>query len=625
MNIQEIYELGIAQGWDEEDAYYLARIAWSENKEGPGKITDEPHDTKSYGIWQIHDVHIPKLIEAGIITSVEDLLDPTTNAEAAYYVGHHLDKTPGTELPEEFKDKWDWSRWSVTELPTDDGNHPDMYGADIVRVDAADESGDFSRPPTWDEPGYVVPEDFKKAISQSDSWFERVTDWGLDGDQEDLLMNFMHNRFVNGFGPDEDNPTGWRPDMSSAHFSPMEIFMGEDGDAVYEGVYNSVQSFFDGAAEPDYTPGQGALPEGWLTFWGEDYADSTGEQVIGDWLDTWVERFNKNASATGGPGDPKYAETELISDFYNHAEDGLYTQDWWTDKTNNFLAMTEMWYTQGGPGGADGSGAVLPGVGGADWAGYAGTGNWGKIWSDSIEVIRSTAEDLGIEDDLTDTMVNQIAFRLMSEGGAAAQLEPQTSQGWANQAQQLVESILVGNIRSGAFKQPLGVGSITDIEKRLHAYAGMQMIDLDAMATLSDTTVRDMALDIKSEQGDNETQVFSKIANKAYTQWGLTPDEIDGMGQAGAESSSTITNFIGDLWDGATGVWGDTSYRKNDPWLMDNYQIEDPELGRKRFRTKVEMQAAARQNLGRFSEGKAYQTPMNDFIRGAVSMFRSDY
>jgi hypothetical protein len=58
---------------------------------------------------------------------------------------------------------------------------------------------------------------------------------------------------------------------------------------------------------------------------------------------------------------------------------------------------------------------------------------------------------------------------------------------------------------------------------------------------------------------------------------------------------------------------------------MDNYQIEDPELGRKRFRTQKEMRTAARQNMDRFSEGKSYQNPMNQFIAGAASMFRSDF
>ncbi len=484
---------------------------------------------------------------------------------------------------------------------------------------------------SWEDPAYIVPPDFEQAITHSDSWLERILDWGLSDDQQDFLLRFMHDRFVNGFGPDEDNPTGWTPGL------PIGAFIGEDGDPTTEVIYDSVQSFFDsdmvlppGAVGSDYIPGQGALPEGWLTFWGEDYKDPEGVAVIDNWLDSWVERFNKNAKATGGPGDPKYDEKDLISDFYNHAEDGLYAQTWWTDRTNNFLAMTEMWYTQGGPGGAQGLDAPPPGwdtpefMQGDHWSTYTGTGNWGKIWSDSIEIIRATAEDLGIEDELTDTMVSQIAFRLMAQGGAAAHLEPQTAEGWPNQARQMVENILIENIRLGTFQQELGVGNITDIEKRLRAYADSQMIDLDALAVMNDTTVRDWALNIQSETGLNESQVFSTIANQAHTQWGLTSDQIGDMGQAGAEGSSTITNFIAPLWKAATDLWEDSSYTKDDQWLMDNYQ-EVAEDGTKRFRTGQEMRNLARTNLDRFQHSSQYQDPLNQFLTRAAAMFRSDY
>jgi hypothetical protein len=467
----------------------------------------------------------------------------------------------------------------------------------------------------------VVPPAFEEAITQSEGWFNTVTTHGMDADEQDALLRRMYDKFVNGFDPDEENPAGWQPGGT------VEDFMGQGSSApgmpdpkdATAGIYASAESYFEASPE-GYKPNSGTLPEGWLTFWGDDYTGSTNEPVIKDWLDMWVERFNSNNESTS-----PYAEHLLIDDFYNDSTDGLYSQDWWTDKTNNFLAMTEMWYTQGGPGGADGSGILHPGDEGVGQTTYGGVGNWGKIWSDSIEIIRSTADDLGIEDELTDTMVSQIAFTLMSEGGAAAHLEPQTAEGWPNQARQMTENILIQSIRSGGFVQPLGAGEVTDIEKRLRSYADMQMIDLDQMAALNNTTVRDWALDIKSEQGDNEGQVMTNIATKAHQQWGLTPEEIDSMGQAGAEGSGTITNLIGDLYAGATSIWGDTSYRKNDPWLMDNYQIEDPELGRKRFRTQTEMKAAARQNMDRFSEGKSYQNPMNQFIAGAASMFRSDY
>lgn len=472
--------------------------------------------------------------------------------------------------------------------------------------------------------------DFAEAITKAKTWFDNITAWGMDEDQQDFMLEMMYDKFINGFGPNDENPTGWQPGgtiedfMGQGHFASGGAVTNPATD-VTAGIYANAEHFFSDLPEP-YKPSSGSMPEGWLTFWGDDYTDSQGDKVIKDWLDMWVDRFNDNKDLVA-----PYAEHLLMDDFYNNAEDGLYAQDWWYDRTNNFLAMTEMWYTQGGPGGAEGLDAPPPGwdtpeyMQGDHWSTYGGTGNWNKIWTDSIEIIRATAEDLGIEDELTDTMVSQIAFRLMAQGGAAAQLEPQTAEGWPNQARMLVENLLIANIRSGQFEQPLGAGSITDIERRLRSYADMQMIDLDAMATLNNTTVRDWALDIKSEQGDNESQVMTNIATKAHTQWGLTPEEIDSMGQAGSETGSTITDLIGDLHASATSVWGDTSYRKNDDWLMDNYQIEDPELGRKRFRTQKEMRDAARQNMGRFSEGKSYQNPMNQFIAGAASMFRSDF
>ena len=493
---------------------------------------------------------------------------------------------------------------------------------------AAPGSGHAATVTNWRDPGYLVPDDFSNAIEASGGWVDRVTEWDFTEDERDLLMRHMYWRFTNGYGPDEVNPTNWKPGMS------LDVFMGTgadaDGDPVTDTVYNAVQGWLD-ASElnlggfDDYPPSSGMLPEGWLTFWGEDYKNSEGVTVINNWLDDLVEVFNKNAAATGGPGDPKYADADLLHDFYNHTENGLYAQSWWNDKTNNFLSMTEMWYTQGGPGGVAGLDALMPGYEGADWTAYSGTGNWNKIWADSIEIIRSTAEDLGIEDVLTETMESEIAFRLMAEGGASAHLHPQTAEGWPNQARQTVENILIGHIRSGTFEQPLGVGSIADIEKRLRAYADLQMTDIDALAAMSaiPTTVRDWALNIKSETGLNETQIMSTIANQAYSDWGLTADEIDGMGQAGAENSSTITNFIAPLRAAATNVWEDSSYRKDDEWLMDNYQIEED--GVTRFRTKQEMRALARTNLDRFQHSTQFQNPMNQFIQGAASMFRSDY
>ena len=41
------------------------------------------------------------------------------------------------------------------------------------------------------------------------------------------------------------------------------------------------------------------------------------------------------------------ATDDLEEDFFN-AEDGLFQQEWWNSKTDNWLKMAELWYTGGG-------------------------------------------------------------------------------------------------------------------------------------------------------------------------------------------------------------------------------------------------------------------------------------
>ena len=522
----------------------------------------------------------------------------------------------------------------MTTVPGQQPNHPTPDPSTLPgQFPPVEGVGGITDPFQWENPAYVVPVDFKAAIERDPKWQERTAEWLLTDEQKEFLLRYMHYRFVAGYGPDESNPTNWKPGGS------IEDFMGGLEDDTAENrsdwaIYDQIDTDFfgsdlflpKGAVGSDYTPSSGSLPEGWLTFWGED------DPVVDAWLDSWVDRFNQNAQATGAPGDPRYDPADLMHDFYNHEVDGLYAQDWWAKKTNNFTAMMQMWYTGGGPGTAAGGGLSLPSdktweevqAGWQNAADWGGVGNWGKIWNDSIEIIRATAEDLGVTDRLSDVLVSQIAFTLMKEGGAAAHLEPQTAEGWPNQARQTVEGILIDEIRKGTFDQPLGVGSVQDIENRLRAYADSQMIDIDALASTSNTSVRDWALDIKSEKGLNESQVMSTIANQAHSEYGLTADQIESMGQPGTDTHSTISTFVTPLLAAASQVWEDYSYRKDDEWLMDNYQIVN-EDGSKRFRTQQEMRALARTNLDRFQHSTQFQNPMNRFIQGAASMFRSDY
>ena len=108
---------------------------------------------------------------------------------------------------------------------------------------AAPGSGHAATVTNWRDPGYLVPDDFSNAIEASGGWVDRVTEWDFTEDERDLLMRHMYWRFTNGYGPDEVNPTNWKPGMS------LDVFMGTgadaDGDPVTDTVYNAVQGWLD--------------------------------------------------------------------------------------------------------------------------------------------------------------------------------------------------------------------------------------------------------------------------------------------------------------------------------------------------------------------------------------------
>jgi hypothetical protein len=503
----------------------------------------------------------------------------------------------------------------------------------------------------WDPEEWLPTPEFDEAVRASPEWAKRVQEWGFGEEQQDWLMSYLYYRFAAGWGPDEANVdegrANWTPggtvqeflggvppgvDLDDPETYPDDWYPSDAADLF---VYDEIQTLFDsnlfkpGAVGDEYIPTGSDIPSGWFTLWAED------NTTVGEWLDSWVDRFNTNAAATGGPGDPQYSIEDLQDDFYNHATDGLYNQDWWTTKTNNFTSMMRMWYAEGGPGTPIGGDAALPTdprgemwAPGGSWletyaqlqdpTGWGGTGNWGVIWSESVEVIRAIAENLGITDVLPDALVSQIAFQLMAEGGAAAHLSGDAST-WATQAQQTIEEILLGKLERGEFEKPLGVGTVQELETEFTNQAANQLI------TLMPGEARAWAIGVKGEQGLNKAQVLATIDQRAYAEWGLTAEQQEEMGAALAGTGgmgTTISDMVNPLWLGATGVWDDNSYRKDDEWLMDNYQVEED--GIKRFRTKQEMKALARTNLDRFQHSPQYQDPLNQFISGAAAMFRSD-
>jgi len=564
MNIQEIYELGIAQGWDEEDALYLAQLAWAESKGDryameylPDNDLDKQY---SFGIWQINLQHIQNLIDADIgdwpegwpesITGSTDLFysdgslpdevrsviqdvmaNPVVNAEAAQFVGHRMD------YGEPWED-WDFTRWTTHGLDITDENHPSNYGGDISR----------EQPEVETEP---EPET------------EPESETGEQGGDPTGLGNFE--------GP------GWLdPD--------------------------------------DYVPGEGQMPVGFLPMWGEDNA------TVGDWLDMWVERYNVNNER-----DIPYSNDVMDRDYLWDPTDGLYAQGWWSGMTTDFTHMIDMWYTHGGPG-AVFTGTPPPGLVDVDGGSYnptfdlGGEGDWKYIWDGSIDVIRATIEDLGIDPDiLGNSFVNEMALDLMARGGATAHLSPQSRPNWDDEAVQLIESRVIsqwfdddGNFMpDGTY----GAGTVKDVEDELRAFARSQML-----YDIEDDEFREWALAIKSERGLSQSQVEAEIADRAYGFWGLDSATKHQM----LDSGLTIGNKISPLYAAATDVWGDTTVTPNDSWLMDNYQVTGDD-GVTRFRSGPEMRRAARGNLERFQYSDDYQDPLNRFITGATRMFRSDY
>lgn len=610
MNIQEIYELGLEQGWDEADAFYLATIAWAESKGVAEEITDEPDGTQSYGIWQINSVHLPKLVEAGILHQpnsgegfevnlnllIEQLADPVTNAIAAEYVGHRRDYSEPT-------DDWDFTRWSVHKLDPADSNFPGNYGEGVTRsVEEVGGEADWTT--------VEVPNDFKSTITGTEEWRDRIEEWGLDTDEQDLALQYIFDQY-NQYG-------GTVPEF---------IMEAKDVAAL-----NSIGDLFAKLAvdNPPYTPSslQGSLPQGWMKFWGDDTPE------VGAWWKKWEDIFEENRNKEVGKFLWDDLEDDLLAD--------LEKQGWWASHTDNYRKLTQLWYTGGGPGGKMVEGELLLGEGdrmvpehgqfesllGKD---YSGTGDWGATWDANVEVARSILEDLDERMDATwananPKHINNIAFMLMREGGAANHYYPNDT--WPDTATSKIQRYAADNIFTQGMGsdlrvlglEGLGAGTVQDIVDNLRNRANSQLYDID------DATLREWALQIKTERGPSEAQRMAEIDKGAYGSWGLTPVQQEGMGQWSTEGSpgSTISDLVNPLWSAAVNLWDDESYAKDDQWLMDNYQVVNDD-GSKRFRTAAEMRNLARTNLDRFQHSSEYQDPMNQFITRAAAMFRSDF
>ena len=614
MNIQEIYELGLEQGWDEADAFYLATIAWAESKGVAEEITDEPDGTQSYGIWQINSIHLPKLVEAGILHQpdsgegfevnlnllIEQLADPVTNAIAAEYVGHRRDYSEPTE-------GWDFTRWSTHALEITDENFPGNYGGDIERTFAAAE----------DEPPEIqVPVEFSGRIIGTEEWKDWVDENGWDSTEQDLALGYLYGQYVEG------------------GYDNIETWLREGKDIR---AYKALDDFFVSKTPETYVPSSmGQLPEGWLSFWGDDTVET--DPAISKWFNDWVKVFEDNREEEV----TKYLWTDLKADFLADLD----KQGWWNTKRTSYTDLARLWYSGGGPGGelidgdwVQGAGLALPlpdpdSTQAMSGRNYEGTGDWKHIWTQTKEVIASVLGDL--DDRLENAAglsshINNIAWMLMREGQASEFYNP--TEAWSGTATSLIERYAeehlydeegnllpsVSFVNEDGTPIGTGAGGVQDIIDALRARANSQLYDYD------ENILRKWAMEIKTEQGPSLAQRMAQIDAEAYSSWGLSTDQIDGMGQWSEQGSpgGNVSSLVNPLWSAATTFWDDKSYNKNDPWLMDNYQVEED--GVKRFRTAQEMRNLARTNLDRSQHSKEYQNPMNEFLVRAAAMFRSDF
>ena len=88
----------ITAGWPADQAPMMARVMFRESRCNPKAWNGLDSNNGSRGLWQVNGIHATWLIEAGIITKLDDLFYPDVNIKAAL----HLYRMVG------------WSAWAST-------------------------------------------------------------------------------------------------------------------------------------------------------------------------------------------------------------------------------------------------------------------------------------------------------------------------------------------------------------------------------------------------------------------------------------------------------------------------------------------------------------------------------
>lgn len=569
MNVQEIYQIGLAQGWDEQDAHYLATIAMAESKGVADTRTPEPNNTESYGIWQINSIHIPKLIEAGILhlpeggENVEEfdeinktkwdaliaqLYDPVINAEAAEFVGHRMDYSKAKQL-----DDWDFTRWSTHTLDKNHVNHPSRF--DFVPEPAAMET----------------PAETEEFVPQPG-------------------------------GPWRD-PNATYVDIIQAQ---MDAGLDEFGGPIASG--NDILGWIDefGGANP----GLSVLPEnfrgewGWLDIWGDSNV------LVEDFLTEWADAFNEEdeKEMTNFP--------KLFDDF----EKDLYNQFWWSNKEEGVRNTLKFYYESGGLG-------VAPDF---EVAGQ-GIGNpYNAAMGDFVLIAENVLRANGLGEYIDNGTINsedlnRYASKVMSEAGATHYLAGDQSRlsqdQFLSKATQAIETQMfaewIGD--DGQLKRPdrggFGVGSVRELMNTWRRHAKDQFLNID------ENELRKWAMEVKTETGLTSEMVKQTLNERAFDRydWPITTDQREDYLTRG----TTMKTLLEPQLTSVQSMWEDNSIEADDPWMMQNYVVN--ENGFNRFRNATEMAQAARSNLGKMQHTSKLQGFLNNFITNTAGTFRSDY
>lgn len=81
----DLYNLATSVGFDSDTAVTMAAVALRESGGCPTAHNPGPGED-SYGLWQINIQGNPGIVSALGLSSPTDLYDPSTNAQAAYYL-----------------------------------------------------------------------------------------------------------------------------------------------------------------------------------------------------------------------------------------------------------------------------------------------------------------------------------------------------------------------------------------------------------------------------------------------------------------------------------------------------------------------------------------------------------